>query len=368
MLPAMKMKNIFLMSVCCIISYAAQAQTTDIVLLQAQEMTRLRMLKSVNVQVKVHCDSIIRQANQHLRSEPRPLTHLYYEGLLQTNPDRIDTRKSLEDVDKVVDFIYAYYSSNDNRYAQKATKFVVAWADTYQITGNTINENKFVPLFWAHYLFRDQFSKKEKRKVENWMRGIAQAQYDRPRTPNNNWEAKRQKIIATVGCILEDKIFQEAAVKGFMQYIQTAYYADGTSNDLKQRDALSYHMSGLKPAIGTFVNCVPFSSALDLYTYLTPDGASIKRSVEYTLPYAQGEKKRAEWTHSKVELDQKRAAAGLAEYQPGMLFDPKKAIPLFEWAAYYQPEWFALLGKGTAEDNYTATWLGLLNSPLVRRH
>lgn len=157
------------------------------------------------------------------------------------------------------------------------------------------------------------------------------------------------------------------SVKGFKEYINTAYYADGTSNDLKQRDALHYHVSGLTPTIGAFVNFTPFDPAFDLYGYTSPTGASIRKSVEYTLPYAKGEIKRKEWTNSKVALDKERAAAGLAEYQPGMLFDPKKAIPMFEWACYYNPEWYALLGQGPAEKNYTSTWIGLMNSPLVRR-
>lgn len=50
--------------------------------------------------------------------------------------------------------------------------------------------------------------------------------------------------------------------------------------------------------------------------------------------------------------------------KPGMLLNPQKAKPLFEWASYYNPEWYSLL---SAENNYASTWVGLLNSPLVRK-
>lgn len=90
------------------------------------------------------------------------------------------------------------------------------------------------------------------------------------------------------------------------------------------------------------------------------------KSVAYVVPYATGEKIRKEWVNSQVALDQQRAAAGLAEYQPGKLFDPAKALPLFKWASYYRPEWYSIVSE-SSENSYTATWVGLLNSPLVRK-
>lgn len=335
--------------------------------LNASEADRLQMLITENKEAKHLYDSIVGQADRHLKTPPRPLKQIFYEGLLETNPDRIDTRKSLEDIDKVVDFVYSYYGSKQTKYALKAKEIVIAWVTTYQPTGNPINENKLVPLFWAYYLFQNQFSTQEKMEVEDWMVSIAEGQMARPDTPNNNWEVKRQKIIGTVGCIIDDKILKDYSVKGLKKYIHSAYYADGTSNDLKERDALHYHVSGLEPAIAVFVNCTPFHPDFDLFNYTSPGGASVRKAVEYTLPFANGTIKRKEWTKSKVALDKERAAAGLAEYQPGMLFDPQKAIPMFEWACYYNPEWYSLLGERSAESNYASTWIGLLNSPLIRK-
>lgn len=242
-------------------------------------------------------------------------------------------------MDKVVNLLYAYYGAGKSDYALKATAFISAWAGTYESDGNPINENKLVPVFWSYHIFRDYFSGQENKKVVDWMIRIAQGQKGRLTTPNNNWEAKRLKIIGAVGCILSDQELKDYAVNGLKKYIHSAYFPDGTSNDLKDRDALHYHVSGLKPTIGVFINGSQFDPDFDLYHYVAPNGASIKKSVEFVLPFALGEKTREEWTHSKVELDKKRAEAGLAKYQPGMLFNPENAIPLFEWAGYYQPEW-----------------------------
>jgi len=347
------------------ISCLSVAQTTNAVILDTTEIQELRQLITTNETVRQQYDSVAQLAEQYLIDSPRPLKVLHYEGLLESNPDRINTRKSLADIDKIGTLIYASYGQPDIRYARKMKEFLTEWVSTYLPTGNTINENKFCPLFWGYYLFRDQFTVEEKQAVEQWMQRIAQMQIDRPRTPNNNWQAKRMKIIGIVGCITQNQPMKDFALAGLKEYINTAYYADSTSRDLVQRDAMHYHISGLKPLLSAFINLSKFDPAFNLFNYATPQGASVEKSVAYVLPYATGKKVRKEWINSQVKLDHQRAAAGLEEYQPGRLFDPAEAIPLLEWAGYYHPEWYTAAiqsRKGT----YDPGWVGILNSPLVR--
>lgn len=179
----------------------SMAQNTNTVILDSTEINRLRQLIATNDTVQQQYDSVAQLAEQYLTDSPRPLKVLHYEGLLETNPDRIDTRKSLADIDKIVTLIYASYGKPDARYARKMKEFVTEWVSIYEPTGNTINENKFCPLLWGYYLFQDQFTAKEKRTVEQWMQRIAKMQIDRSHTPNNNWQAKRMKIIGIIGCI-----------------------------------------------------------------------------------------------------------------------------------------------------------------------
>lgn len=338
------------------------AQTTNVVILDSGETANLRRVISQDDRAKSLYDSVASLAQTHSQDTPRPLKRLHYEGLLETNPDRIDTRKSLEDMDKVINFIYASYGSNDTIFAHQTKRFVLAWADTYQPDGNPINENKFVALYWGYYLFQDYFSDRDKGKVKDWMMAIAEQEMRREHTPNNNWEAKRQKMIGIIGSITDNDSLKAFAQRGFREYISTAYFPDGTSADLKQRDALHYHVSGLKPLLSAAINLSKFDTLFNLYDCTAPSGASIKKSVEYVVPYARGDLKRKEWINTTVALDKERAAAGLAEYQPGKLFDPAEAVPVFEWACYYQPAWYDVVGS----QGFTSTWVGLLNSPLVR--
>ena len=363
----LKMKRGYLLLALIFISFLSVGQTTEIVILSGNEKNNLRELTGNNKTACFYCDSIVSLAENHFHHQPLPIVEIRYEGLLDTHHARIITVKSLKDMDKMVDLIYASYCNESDKWAEKAKEFVLAWAATYIPTGNPINENKLSALFWAYHLFKSRFSEDEQNLVGEWMNKIAQAEMTRKSTPNNNWEAKRLKIIGTVGCITHNQQMKEYAANGFRTYIETAYYADGTSNDLRDRDALHYHIGGLTPSVALFVTLTPFDPIFDLYYYVAPSGSSIYKSLEYTWPYASGEKQRGEWTNTKVRLDKERAAAGIAKYQPGTLFNPESAIPLFEWACFYHPQWYSLFGSNYDEINYSGSWIGLLNSPLVRK-
>ena len=342
-------------------------QVTNIVILDKNEISHLQEVISTNRNAKQLYDSIAAEAAVALQLQPRPLQIMYYEGLLDTNPKRINTVKSFADINNVVTLIYANYGNENSRYGEKTRQIIMAWANTYKSDGNTINENKFNAFFWGYYLFKNHFTTEEQQQVENWMNKIAVNQMNRKRTPNNNWEAKRLKIIGIIGCILQNEKFIKYSVNGYKKFISSAYFPNGTSNDLRQRDALHYHVSGLKPCLSAFINLSKFNPDFNLYNWESPNGSSIKKAVEFVVPYATGDKTREEWKNSKVELDKKRAAAGIAKYQPGMLFDPQKAYPMLEWACYYNPEWFSVF-ENKNKEKYTSTWIGLLNSPLVRKN
>jgi hypothetical protein len=90
-------------------SIASIAQITEIVILTKDEIRNLRELTGSNATAQRYGDSIIVLAEKHLNHPPQPIREIFYEGLLDTHPDRIKTVKCLEDMDKVADLIYASY-------------------------------------------------------------------------------------------------------------------------------------------------------------------------------------------------------------------------------------------------------------------
>lgn len=343
------------------------AQNTSVLYLNSSEQQRLHDIYKTELDVKQLCDSIVKQASRYMDDQPVPLDTLYYEGMLESDTARIRTRASLQDMDKVSTMFYASYSNPRELYGEKIKEFVLAWVHKYRPTGNTINENKFIPLFWGYYLFRSDYSMQEQRLVENWITSLAEKQLERTYTPNNNWQAKRLRLIGLAGGITENQSFIDYSIENLRTFIGSAYFPDGTSNDLRKRDALHYHVGGIKVLLTIFVNLSSFDERFDLFEYVAPNGASIKKAVLYTLPYATGEKKHAEWINSKVQLDKERAAAGLPEYQPGIIYDKNDADPMFEFAVYFNPDWFVVLDDSDTSPAYTSSWIGLLNSPLIRK-
>lgn len=344
--------------------YSYSQINTGVIVLNAKEQLRFQNLIKNNPESAKIYDSLVVSANNHLRSKPKPIKIIHYEGLLDNNPKRIESIESLLDANKVVDLIYAAYGKRSKKYGEKIKEMVMAWSETYIATGNPINENKLIPFFWGYYIHQDLFNKQEQQKVESWMLSIALKEYNRETTPNNNWQAKRLKIIGLIGGITDTEKLIQFTIDGIKAYISTAYYPDGTSNDLKTRDALHYHVSGIKPLLDIFINYQIFDERFDLYTYTDRFGTSINKSIEYIIPYLSGEKTHKEWVNSQVKLDKERADAGIDKYQPGKLFEPKDAVSMLNWAVYYNSDLFVYIcGCKTC---YTCNIEALLNSPLIR--
>ncbi len=337
---------------------------TGIVILNQEEQARFRGLLENNTEVRALFDSIRVRADNHLSVPAHPIPVIYYEGLLDTDPDRVASVESLLDINRLIDMLYAGYGSDPEDYAPKTKEIVLAWARTYLPDGNTINEHKLTPLFWSYYLHRDAFSKEEQKDVESWLYEIALKEMGRVRTPNNNWQSKRLKIVGLIGGILGNSTMRDFVLQGIKSYIGSSYFPDGTSVDLKHRDALSYHVSGIEPLLDIFINFQVFSDAYDLYDYTSPSGSSVEKAIAYVMPFVKGEKVHEEWVNTQVQLDKERAAAGLEKYQPGKLFQPEQARPMLRWAVYYHPEYMPYVCPGQPDGACHIE--AVLNGPLVR--
>lgn len=324
----------------------AHAQIPETLLLTPSQQKHLRQLIETDPNAKALWLKVKQEAKDYLPDQPRPLQVIHYEGLLDTNTERIDTEKSLRDMDKLAAWLFAYYATQDEAYARKAKAYVLAWADTYQPTGNPINENKFEPLIHSYQTMKQYFPEAEREKVETWLSKIAAAEMAYPQIPQNNWKTKQIKLVGTIGLIAGLVDFERYAVEELKKYLDGALYEDGATFDLRQRDAMGYHVSGLKPLLVTAITMDQFRNdwgGVQMFDYQNPVGGSIRKSVDYVVPYALGEKVHEEWVNTKVELDKQRAAAGIAHYQPGTLYEPEESRELFELASYFDPKYQQVL-------------------------
>ena len=87
------------------------------------------------------------EGKKALAASPNPVDTIFYEGLLDIDPRRIETSKSLNDMNLLTNLIYYGYVENNEEIGPKVKLFVLAWASTYLPNGNPINENKFITKF-----------------------------------------------------------------------------------------------------------------------------------------------------------------------------------------------------------------------------
>ncbi len=299
-----------------------------------------------------------------------PLEGIAYEGLVNTNPERIEAVRHLKQMGDAAQLLRYHQATDDPDAAATLRSWVHAWATTYRITGNDVNENKLCPLLIAYIDLRDTFNAAERDAIDTWFqelgaRHVDAAQHAAPRT---NRFTKHLRIATLCGLALDRAEWIDAAREGARRFVDASLKPDGTSLDLEQRDTLTYHASALKPLIELSMLFERHGGSdnrrdnAPLFFWEASDGASVARSVDYVVPFATGERTRREWVHSVVDLDRRRAEAGLEHYRRGRWFRPEEATELLDLASYYRPDLTPLVARlagAPPEAQRFPTWLSL---------
>ncbi len=359
-------------ALCCFAALGANEQEVGefsirpVLPLTAPQLTELRRIVAADDEAAALARAAITASEPWLDATPQPLARLHYEGLVNTDPKRIATVARLREMDGVAALVRRWQLRGDAQSAAALLRFVDAWSSTYVPTGNDVNENKFVPLYVAWHALRAEAPAALRERVDAWIDRLAKHHVKavtRSRRFNNRY-TKHVRMVALFGLIRSREDWLALARKGVERFVGGSLRPDGTSYDLEQRDTLTYHCSALKPPLELAM--LLGAAGRDLYTWQSSDGASLRKSVEYVVPYATGEKTHREWVHSKVDLDRRRAEAGLEKYRKGRLFDPKDARGLMEVASCFDPELLPLavaLGDGEAE-RYPA-WRNLISAAIA---
>ena len=336
----------------------------------AQKVKLTELVKS-DPDAKRRCDELKRQADAALKEHPNAIAEILSEGKLPHDPERIRTHESLQDMSSLYALGFAFAVTGDAPYAEKARQFLLAWARVNHSRGDPIDDTNLEPAIVAYDLVRKTCPEAERKEIDRWLLQAAEAEIEsaakHPASTKNNWQSHRLKIVGLVGLLLDDKRLIDYAAKGFREHVDRNLEPDGSSYDFHERDALHYHCYDLEPMLTL---AIAFDQAgKDLYSHKSPKGASLAKSVQFLVPYCDGRKTHAEWVHSKVAFDRKRAEAGDAHYKAGTPFDPRSGRHTLELAAYFDPSLNQLVDrlnadkgeKAKQEDAYP-TWRMVLNA------
>ncbi len=331
--------------------------------LATEQTERLRELVKNDEEAAALFKELEAEAKPLIGIEPNPIAKIHYEGLVNTNPKRIKSVKHLRQMEDASILFQYWQASGNEEAAETLRNMVTAWATTYVPTGNDVNENKFYPLYTAYEALRPTFSEEERGQVDAWIRKIGKLHEKEVKNPTfmTNRFTKSIRMLAMFARILDEPAWDKMAKDGFKTYVTESLRPDGTSLDLERRDTLTYHTSGLRPIVEIAIYAG--DEGRELYEWESPVKSSLKKSVDYVVPFANGTKTRKEWLNTTVDLDRRRGAAGIEAYRPGRLYEPENSLTLFEEASFFDPSFMPLVNKFAGSDaKRFATWTMVVNA------
>lgn len=302
------------------------------------QIQRLRALAAGDADARELARQAAQAAEPLLDIEPTPLEVIHYEGLVHTDPRRLASVAKLRQMADLAVLVRHWQVSGDARAASTLRRLVLAWAGVYRLTGNDVNEDKFYPLLVAYFLLRDDFTPQQRATLDAWVLRLGELHrkaIDKPQLMTNRY-TKSVRLLAICGMILGRQDWLDTSRQCVRRFVSESLYDDGSSLDFKRRDTLTYHASSLRPPLELAM--LAGAQGRELYAWQSPKGGSLKKSVDFVVPYAMGEKTREEWVNSKVPLDRRRAEAGLDQYRRGRLYEPRQALALMEQASYFDPD------------------------------
>lgn len=355
------MKRISLLALLLLSVFISKAQ---LVSLNNSEIEGLKKLAATNVSAKARLSEWQRVADQSLTSTPNPIDTIHTEGRLKGDPQKTATSESLRDMHKMYALALTYRISGDKKYFTKAAEFLSAWARKNSPNGDPIDDTNLDPAVETYDFIKADLSADDNKLISSWLAATAQAEMDKIKrhkgTATNNWHSHRLKEVGEIGFAIGDKKYQQWAIDGLKEQIAKNLLPDGSSIDFKLRDALHYHVYDLEPLLKLSI-ILKRATGVDYYNYVSPEQTSIRKSVEWLLPYLNGQKTHGEFVNSTVSFDKKRAKNGEKDYVAGTLFNPKNGLHTLLLAEYFFPDVMGLIQKLSGSTEAYSNWQLVLN-------
>ncbi|QEC75194.1 alginate lyase family protein [Mucilaginibacter ginsenosidivorax] len=305
-------------------------------------------------------------AKQALSQSPNPIKEILSQGLLEGDPKKTASLKAVEDAYKAYALAIVYKYNSNNNYLNKATEYLLAWAKTNMATGDPINETKLEDMVTAYDLVRNNIQLTNRVIIDKWMQSIADAEVNSDSakpgkgTAINNWNSHRIKMITLITYTLHNHQYDSLITNELEKQLAVNLNPDGTTHDLLERDAFHYHIYDLEPLLTTCI-AIYRATGKNYFTFKTANGASIKKSVDYMIPYMTGEKTHPEFANSKVSFDQKRAKNNEKGYIPGTLFNPQNGLQVFALASFFDESYLSVIARVASDGSKFFNWRMAIN-------
>jgi len=328
---------------------------------------QLKQLLATDAAAKAAFEPFQNMANSAMNEAPNPIERITSEGKLAGDPDKIKSLKAVEDGDKIYAMALVYKLYGNKTFLNKIAEYLLAWAKVNHSTGDPIDETKLESLITGYDMIRNDVSAEVRKATDSWLEEIADGEvnsrYAAPGkgTANNNWNSHRIKVITIITYTIHSEKYYKLAQQLLERQIGINLYADGSGYDFQERDALHYHIYTLEPMI-TAASVIYRAIGKDLFNYESDKGSSIKKSVDFLVPFVTGEKTHGEFLNSKTAFDRARAKNNEKEYMPGSKFNPANGIHVLEQAMYFSNRYAPAVQQAIAVNpSHSHDWELILN-------
>lgn len=313
------------------------------------------------VQTPTGAKAAIERARANLARPPAPLRRLHTEGTLPGHGIRDISIKAKADHPITLDFALAWRMTGERAYLEQTGRYLNAWADTYAMSFNPIDETGFDALILAYDLTRADLPAATRRKLDDFWRRMASGYLDAmdagPKNAHTNWQSHRIKLAAMSAFSTGDPALIARSRKSYEAQVAANLNADGTTFDFHERDALHYVTYNFDPLL--MANLAAKANGQDWFAYRAPSGSSLPRSLDWFAAYARGDKTHIEFANSKIQFDRDRAASGQSEYAPHP-WKPSAAVNTFAYAAALDGGYAALSDELSARhDRAAPAWMSV---------
>lgn len=271
-------------------------------------------------------EATIAAAEAALARTPGPLPVVHTEGTLPGQGIRDASVVARRDLPTMLDFALAWRITGEQKYLDAADRFLRAWAETYVVSLNPINETNFDAMILAYDLTETDLSDSTRAAMDGFLRNLATGYLDdmdgAPTHFYTNWQSHRIKIAALASFQLGDPRLIARTFEDYQKHVATNVLAEGTVFDFYERDAIHYVLYNVDPMM--MAALAAQAHGLDWFDWKNASGTGVSSVIDWLTPYVEGTKTHQEFVHSRIAFDAQRLAAGQTEYAG--LWRPERAV------------------------------------------
>lgn len=288
-------------------------------------------------------EAVVARALETVDRPPAPLPRLHTEGTLPGHGIRDISIRAKQDQPIVLNLAIAWRLTGDRRFLDATGRYLEAWADVYQMSFNPIDETGFDTLIMAYDLTRTELAPSTQTKLDAFWRKMAIGYLDAmdagPRNAETNWQSHRIKLATLAAYQTGEAAVIARARQAFRKQIGVNLYADGSTYDFHERDALHYVTYNLDPLMMAALAAQAHGE--DWFGWTSAEDSSLPKSLDWLAAYARGDKTHIEFANSKIQFDRDRAASGQKEYAPHA-WDVANGVGTYSLASLLDARFLAL--------------------------